>query len=73
VPTADPRRATTTIDPEQRDSSGGDGSTVAGADTESAVDNAPEQAGELSELGVRLPWTGNRVDRGEQDTDDDMF
>jgi long-chain acyl-CoA synthetase len=50
-----------------------DGADLAAESAVDEVDTTPEQAGELSELGVRLPWTGDRVDRGEQDTDDDMF
>jgi hypothetical protein len=34
---------------------------------------APELAGDLAELGARLPGTGRREDRGEQDTDEDLF
>jgi long-chain acyl-CoA synthetase len=36
-------------------------------------DVAPEPAADLGELGTRLPGTGNRVDRGDQDTDEDLF
>jgi hypothetical protein len=42
--------------------------------TESEPDIAPEQVGELAELGVRLPGAGiNRAARGDQDTDEDLF
>jgi len=41
---------------------------------EAAVDIAPEQVGELAELGVRLPGAAvNRAARGDQDTDEDLF
>ena len=29
--------------------------------------------GDLDELGTRLPGTGDRVERGGQDTDEDLF
>ena len=35
--------------------------------------SAPEVAGDLAELGARLPGTGSRDDRGDQDTDEDLF
>jgi long-chain acyl-CoA synthetase len=41
---------------------------------EAALDIAPEQVGELAELGVRLPGAAvNRAARGDQDTDEDLF
>lgn len=36
-------------------------------------DIAPEVAGDLADLGARLPGTGSREDRGVQDTDEDLF
>ncbi len=36
-------------------------------------DIAPEAAADLDELGTRLPGTGDRVERGDQDTDEDLF
>jgi len=36
-------------------------------------DITPEQVADLDELGSRLPGTGNRVQRGDQDTDEDLF
>jgi len=42
-------------------------------DEQEAVDVTPEMAGGLDELGTRLPGTGNRSDRGGQDTDEDLF
>ena len=33
----------------------------------------PEQVADLDELGVRLPASGNREERGDQDTDEDLF
>ncbi|MGS0687583.1 class I adenylate-forming enzyme family protein [Nakamurella sp. GG22] len=36
-------------------------------------DVAPEEAAGLDELGTRLPGTGDRVERGDQDTDEDLF
>lgn len=41
--------------------------------TREAVDVAPEPAAGLDELGTRLPGTGNRAVRGDQDTDEDLF
>ena len=38
-----------------------------------AVDIAPEQVADLDELGVRLPASGSREERGDQDTDEDLF
>jgi len=41
---------------------------------EEELDIAPEQVGELAELGVRLPGAAiNRAARGDQDTDEDLF
>lgn len=40
---------------------------------EVAPEVAPEPVGDLDDLGVRLPATGDRSDRGRQDTDDDLF
>ena len=37
------------------------------------VDTAPEAVANLDELGTKLPGTGNRADRGDQDTDEDLF
>jgi len=42
-----------------------------GGDTAEAT--APEPVGDLAELGAKLPGTGDRADRGEQDTDEDLF
>jgi len=52
-------------------SAGDDPPQPAGAAEE--PDITPEQVGDLGELGARLPGTGNREDRGEQDTDEDLF
>jgi long-chain acyl-CoA synthetase len=38
-----------------------------------APDTTPEPVAALDELGTKLPGTGNRVVRGEQDTDEDLF
>ena len=38
-----------------------------------AVDVTPEQVADLDELGVRLPASGSREERGDQDTDEDLF
>ena len=46
--------------------------SAAGED-DSEVDVTPEVAGDLDELGTRLPGTGDRTDRGGQDTDEDLF
>ena len=43
------------------------------AETEVPPDIAPEVAGDLAELGARLPGTGSREDRGGLDTDEDLF
>ena len=40
---------------------------------EPAPDTAPETVADLAELGTKLPGTGNRADRGDQDTDEDLF
>ncbi len=48
-----------------------DGGTAEGADN--APDVAPEPVAGLDELGTRLPGTGNRTVRGDQDTDEDLF
>jgi long-chain acyl-CoA synthetase len=74
VPTvATEPRSAKKVDPDRVESAAESGSAANGAENEPTADTAPEQASELSELGVRLPWTGNRVDRGKQDTDEDMF
>ncbi len=49
----------------------GDGGSEEGA--EEAVDVTPEQVADLDELGVRLPASGSREERGDQDTDEDLF
>lgn len=36
-------------------------------------DISPEQAAPIEELGTRLPGTGERQRRGDEDTDDDLF
>jgi long-chain acyl-CoA synthetase len=36
-------------------------------------DVTPEPAGDLAELGARLPGTGDRTERGRDDTDEDVF
>ena len=45
----------------------------AAVEPEAAPDVAPEEAAGLDELGTRLPGTGDRVERGDQDTDEDLF
>ncbi len=58
------------------DGAGGADSDVASeqpAEEGAPPDVAPEVAGDLAELGARLPGTGSREDRGEQDTDEDLF
>ncbi len=45
----------------------------AAGDEDAEVDVTPEVAGDLNELGTRLPGTGDRTDRGGQDTDEDLF
>lgn len=40
---------------------------------ESDPDVTPEPAGDLAELGARLPGTGDRAERGRDDTDEDLF
>jgi long-chain acyl-CoA synthetase len=36
-------------------------------------DVTPEPAGDLADLGARLPGTGDRAERGRNDTDEDLF
>lgn len=45
----------------------------ASVEPEVAPDVAPEEAAGLDQLGTRLPGTGDRVERGDQDTDEDLF
>ncbi|MET3808527.1 long-chain acyl-CoA synthetase [Nakamurella sp. UYEF19] len=47
------------------------GPAVSGAVT--APDVRPERAAAIEELGTRLPGTGERQRRGDEDTDDDLF
>ncbi|HEY5878355.1 MAG TPA: AMP-binding protein [Nakamurella sp.] len=42
-------------------------------DAEPAPDVTPEPAGDLDELGARLPASGDRVERARDDTDEDLF
>jgi len=49
------------------------GETPVDAESPAEPDIAPEVAADLDELGVRLPATGSREDRGDQDTDEDLF
>jgi long-chain acyl-CoA synthetase len=58
----------TTLDPGARDDSG---LPVTAASGPAPV--KPESAAGLDELGARLPGTGERDRRGDQDTDDDLF
>ncbi len=51
----------------------GDRAAVRAGRWSGGTDVAPEVAGDLAELGARLPGTGSREDRGEQDTDEDLF
>ncbi len=41
--------------------------------SEAEPDVSPEPAGDLAELGTRLPGTGDRVERARDDTDEDLF
>jgi len=54
-----------------------DGAGAAGSGSEQgndlSVDVTPEQVADLDELGVRLPASGSREERGDQDTDEDLF
>jgi len=56
---------------------GRDGAEAAGSGSEQSkdpsVDVTPEQVADLGELGVRLPASGSREGRGDQDTDEDLF
>jgi long-chain acyl-CoA synthetase len=45
----------------------------ADGDSEPAPGVAPEPAGDLAELGTRLPGTGDRAERARDDTDEDLF
>lgn len=58
---------TGSADPEQAERKGGEG------EVDPPPDVAPELAGELVDLGSRLPGTGSREGRGVQDTDEDLF
>ena len=51
----------------------GDEPADAASGEPNAAEVAPEIAADLDELGARLPGTGSRVARGEQDTDEDLF
>ena len=55
------------------DGAGGASGDDADAGDDTAPDVAPEPAAGLDELGSRLPGTGNRAVRGDQDTDEDLF
>ncbi len=48
-------------------------STEDADEAEPAPDVTPEPAGDLDELGARLPATGDRVERARDDTDEDLF
>jgi len=50
-----------------------DGESETGPSQHEAVDVTPEQVADLDELGVRLPASGSREERGDQDTDEDLF
>lgn len=50
-----------------------DADAGAGADDQPAPDVAPEPAGDLADLGAKLPGTGDRAERARDDTDDDLF
>ena len=47
--------------------------TASGPSEDDAVDLTPEKVADLDELGVRLPASGTREERGDQDTDEDLF
>jgi len=49
------------------------GESGTGPSEDVAVDVTPEQVADLDELGVRLPASGSREERGDQDTDEDLF
>jgi hypothetical protein len=49
------------------------GEPASGSSEDDAVDVTPEQVADLDELGVRLPASGTREERGDQDTDEDLF
>ena len=51
----------------------GESNDVADAGEVDGPDTAPEAVADLAELGTKLPGTGNRVARGDQDTDEDLF
>jgi long-chain acyl-CoA synthetase len=52
---------------------GADGTSDDQQDGADPVDTAPEAVANLDELGTKLPGTGNRADRGDLDTDEDLF
>jgi len=49
------------------------GEPASGPSEDDAVDVTPEKVADLDELGVRLPASGTREERGDQDTDEDLF
>jgi long-chain acyl-CoA synthetase len=61
------RTAEGSVDDQGGHESGGEEVSADGTDT------APEVVADLTELGTKLPGTGNRVERGDQDTDEDLF
>ncbi|MET0964780.1 MAG: hypothetical protein ABWZ02_00195, partial [Nakamurella sp.] len=72
VPDSEQRRLTAVGTPADAEPASTENSGTESA--EAAVDIAPEQVGELAELGVRLPGAAvNRAARGDQDTDEDLF
>jgi len=74
LPESEQRRLTA-VGADSADAESAPGDDTGGNEpAESAPDIAPEQVGELAELGVRLPGAGvNRAARGNQDTDEDLF
>ena len=50
-----------------------DGESGTAPAEDESVDVTPEQVADLDELGVRLPASGSREERGDQDTDEDLF
>ncbi len=68
LPDPDPDPGTADAGP-----TGGPGSEPPSAEVAPAADVTPEPAASLDELGHRLPGTGERNRRGNDDTDEDLF
>lgn len=70
---ADPLPADTADSVETAGTATGSATDGAAPGNEPPPDVTPERAADLDELGHRLPGTGQRLRRGDEDTDDDLF